>query len=168
MTTQQLQDRHEKGERILDMIKSVERQMEDRKSHIKYLDHNNVGSISHRLRVTKDIDQAPKTIARLRNYYFNTMEIVPTESIQDIAKEVARKTEISPITDGKKYQIETFESQDYRLEFEFTPHYSQGEFEGVSDLHIYELFHDRRTYTMEELDGLKMLLWDTLNRKGRG
>jgi hypothetical protein len=96
------------------------------------------------------------------------MEIVPTESIEEIAKEVAKGTEFLDHRNGSMWQDETFESEDYRLDFEFRTYYSAGSPEEVADLEIFELYHNRRKYTAEEIDGLKLLLLEELTRKGKG
>lgn len=165
MTTQQLQDRHDKGERILDVIKQAERKLLITKYSYEVQKRNNMFSFKYRNRLEYDIELLKKAIPRLKHYYFSTMEIVPTESIQEIAKEVAKGTEFYADSTS---QIETFESDDYRLEFEFTSYYLKGDFEEIADLNIYELFHDRKKYTAEEIDGLKLLLLEELTKKGIG
>jgi hypothetical protein len=167
MTTQQLQARHEKGERILDMIVWAE----DKKKYLKqslsvYLKNfpsaiKMIATQEHRLDITT------RALSRLRSYYYSTMEIVPTESIEEIANEVANGTYLVEIMDGDKREI-TYESDEYRIDFKFIPHFFQGELEEISNLEIDELYHNRRKYSAEEIDGLKLLLLEELTRKGKG
>jgi hypothetical protein len=166
MTTQQLQARHEKGERILDMIKAAEVGLDIQTKGLKWYKQHFQNWIKPVSNYEHEIDITTRALSRLRSYYYSTMEIVPTESIEEIAKEVAKGTEVKSIRNGS--YIETFESNDYRIEFSFIPHYFDQEFEEVSDLRIFELYHNRRKYTAEEIDGLKLLLLEELTRKGKG
>jgi hypothetical protein len=165
MTTQQLQARHEKGERILDMIKAAEVGLDIQTNGLKWYKQHFQNWIKPVSNYEHEIDIMTRALSRLRSYYYSTMEIVPTESIEEIAKEVAKGTEVNSIRNGS--YIETFESNDYRIEFSFIPHYFDQEFEEVSDLRIFELYHNRRKYTAEEIDGLKLLLLEELTRKGK-
>ena len=167
MTTQQLQARHEKGEKILDMIKAAEVGLDIQTKGLKWYKQHFQNWIKPVSNYEHEIDIMTRALSRLRSYYYSTMEIVPTESIEEIAKEVANGTYLVEIMDGDKREI-TYESDEYRIDFKFIPHFFQGELEEISNLEIDELYHNRRKYTAEEIDGLKLLLLEELTRKGKG
>jgi hypothetical protein len=167
MTTQQLQARHEKGERILDMIKGAENSLDFKGDTLRKWKRDCWGFNTIIEQMENRIDITTRALSRLRSYYYSTMEIVPTESIERIANEVANGTYLMEIMDGDKREI-TYESDEYRIDFKFIPHFFQGELEEISNLEIDELYHDRRKYSAEEIEGLKMLLLEELTRKGKG
>jgi hypothetical protein len=172
MTTQQLQARHEKGERILDMIKRAELSLDSQTKSLKWYKQHFQNWITPIPNYENRLDVTTRALSRLISYYYSTMDIVPTESIEEIAKEVARCTGIiihSIIhNDESTYRNETYENDEYRLDWQFTTHYFKGELEEFSDIKIAELYHNRRKYTAEEIDGLKLLLLEELTRKGKG
>jgi hypothetical protein len=168
MTTQQLQARHEKGERILDMIKAAEVRLSHLKKTLSLYNYTFPDATNLIAVLRHQIDITTRALSRLRSYYYSTMEIVPTESIEEIAKEVAKGTEVLSHSNGSMWQNETFESEEYRLDFLFISHCFEGKLEEFSDLEICELYHNRRKYTAEEIDGLKLLLLEELTRKGKG
>jgi hypothetical protein len=168
MTTQQLQARHEKGEKILDMIKGAENSLDFKGETLSKWKNDYSGFRTIIAKMEHRIDITTRALSRLRSYYYSTMEIVPTESIGEIAKEVAKGTEMFFKMNGSYASCETFESEDYRLDFVFHSHFFQGELEEISNLEIAELYHNRRKYTAEEIDGLKLLLLEELTRKGKG
>jgi hypothetical protein len=168
MTTQQLQARHEKGERILDMIKAAEVGLDIQTKGLKWYKQHFQNWIKPVSNYEHEIDIMTRALSRLRSYYYSTMEIVPTESIEEIAKEVAKGTEFYEFSEGSAYQDQTFESEEYRLDFQIITHYSNGQLEEISNPEIFELYHNRRKYTAEEIDGLKLLLLEELTRKGKG
>jgi hypothetical protein len=168
MTTQQLQARHEKGERILDMIKGAEVSLGLQKQGLINFKRDS-GTWTIRIhRYEHQIDITTRALSRLRSYYYSTMEIVPTESIEEIAKEVAKWTKFNERGIGSMYQDRTFESDEYRLDWRIITHYFEGKLEEFSDLEICELYHNRRKYTAEEIEGLELLLLEELTRKGKG
>ena len=167
MTTQQLQARHEKGEKILDMIKAAEVGLDIQTKGLKWYKQHFQNWIKPVSNYEHEIDIMTRALSRLRSYYYSTMEIVPTESIEEIAKEVAKGIEVFNREDSF-IQGETFESDEYRIEFEFIPHFFDNKLEEVSSVQIFELYHNRRKYTAEEIDGLKLLLLEELTRKGKG
>ena len=167
MTTQQLQARHEKGERILDMIKAAEVGLDIQTKGLKWYKQHFQNWIKPVSNYEHEIDIMTRALSRLRSYYYSTMEIVPTESIEEIAKEVAKGIEVFNREDSF-IQGETFESDEYRIEFEFIPHFFDNKLEEVSSVQIFELYHNRRKYSAEEIDGLKLLLLEELTRKGKG
>jgi hypothetical protein len=167
MTTQQLQARHEKGERILDMIKGAENSLDFKGDTLRNWKKDCTGFNTIIEQMENRIDITTRALSRLRSYYYSTMEIVPTESIEEIAKEVAKGIEVFNREDSF-IQGETFESDEYRLEFEFIPHFFDNKLEEVSSVQIFELYHNRRKYSAEEIDGLKLLLLEELTRKGKG
>jgi hypothetical protein len=168
MTTQQLQARHEKGERILDMIKAAEVGLDIQTKGLKWYKQHFQNWIKPVSNYEHEIDIMTRALSRLRSYYYSTMEIVPTESIEEIAKEVARCTGIIIHSNGSQWQNETFESEEYRIDFIFITHCFNGKIEEFSDLEICELYHNRRKYSAEEIDGLELLLLEELTRKGKG
>jgi hypothetical protein len=167
MTTQQLQARHEKGERILDMIKGAEDLLDFKGQTLRKWKSDYSGYKTIIAKMEHGVDITTRALSRLRSYYYSTMEIVPTESIEEIAKEVAKGIEVFNREDSF-IQGETFESDEYRIEFEFIPHFFDNKLEEVSSVQIFELYHNRRKYTAEEIDGLKLLLLEELTRKGKG
>jgi archaellum component FlaC len=168
MTTQQLQARHEKGERILDMIKGAEVSLGNLKKTLKVHLFSFPQFYNTNKKLKHQIDITTRALSRLRSYYYSIMEIVPTESIEEIAKEVAKGTEFYEFNGCGYVYHETFESEEYRLEFNFNPNFFQGKLEEISNLEIDELYHNRRKYSAEEIDGLKLLLLEELTRKGKG
>jgi hypothetical protein len=167
MTTQQLQARHEKGERILDMIKAAEDLLDFKRQTLRKWKRDYTGSKTIIAKMEHDIDIITRALSRLRSYYYSTMEIVPTESIQEIAKEVAKWTKFNERGIGSMYQDRTFESDEYRLDWRIITHYFEGKLEEFSDLEICELYHNRRKYSAEEIEGLELLLLEELTRKGK-
>jgi hypothetical protein len=167
MTTQQLQARHEKGERILDMIKGAEDLLDFKGQTLRKWKRDYTGSKTIIAKMENRIDITTRALSRLRSYYYSTMEIVPTESIEEIAREAAKGTEIFYRGDSFT-QVRTFESEDYRLEFQFTCYFFNCELEEISDIKIAELYHNRKKYSAEEIDVLKLLLLEELTRKGKG
>ena len=153
MTTQQLQARHEKGEKILDMIKAAEVGLDIQTKGLKWYKQHFQNWIKPVSNYEHEIDIMTRALSRLRSYYYSTMEIVPTESIEEIAKEVAKGTEVLSHSNGSMWQNETFESEEYRLDFLFISHCFEGDLEEFSDIQINELYHNRRKYTAEEIDG---------------
>ena len=168
MTTQQLQARHEKGERILDMIKGAENSLDFKGETLSKWKNDYSGFRTIIAKMENRIDITTRALSRLRSYYYSTMEIVPTESIEEIAKEVAKGTEVLACGSDSMYQNRTFERDDYRLDWRVITHYFDGKFEEVSDIKIFELYHNRRKYSAEEIEGIELLLLEELTRKGKG
>jgi hypothetical protein len=168
MTTQQLQARHEKGERILDMIKGAEDLLDFKGQTLRKWKSDYSGYKTIIAKMEHGVDITTRALSRLRSYYYSTMEIVPTESIEEIAKEVVKGTEFNERGIGSMYQDRTFESDEYRLDWRIITHYFEGKLEEFSDLEICELYHNRRKYSAEEIEGLELLLLEELTRKGKG
>lgn len=163
MTTKQLIARHEKGERILDMIRSAEVMKGLKEDTVRLMTANQWNnSLCDDAKAR--IISLDKTIDRLRHYYYNTMEIVPTETVAEIVAHAVRKTELYGNTwDAENHAI-TFETEDYRIEFNYTAYYHVGEFSSI-DVNFDELYHDRKVYSAEEIDELKLLLLEELTAK---